>query len=92
MIMPMQDICEHTFVHQGVRIRIGDPEEYEAFEPRGLENNKPVFYYDFYFCEKCLLKHYEKMDLVLDTYATIRYDALPLPEGIEGEINEQSQR
>lgn len=76
-----KDICQHKFVQGKVRIRIGDPSECEAFQSRGLPDNKPVFYYESYFCEKCLFKYYEQMDLVLDVYAAIRYDALPLPEG-----------
>lgn len=78
MIMPMPDLCQHKFVRDGVRYRIGDADEHKVMN---IEDNRPVFYYTSYFCEKCLLKHYEKMDLVLDIYAKIRYGALPLPEG-----------
>lgn len=78
MVMPMQHGCQHKFVRDGVRYRIGDADEHQV---RNIEDNRPVFYYEAYFCEKCLLKDYVKMALVLDAYATIRYGALPLPEG-----------
>ncbi|KKM80172.1 hypothetical protein LCGC14_1342440, partial [marine sediment metagenome] len=58
-----QAICQHKFVRDGVRYRIGEADEHKV---RNLKDNHPVFYYAAYFCEKCLLKHYEKMALVLD--------------------------
>lgn len=72
----MED-CEHKYVKAGMRYLVG---RYKNPEYARLANANPVFYYTFYFCEKCLNKYYEKMGLELDTYATVRHDALLMPE------------
>jgi hypothetical protein len=74
--MNMKD-CEHIYVKDGMRYLVG---KYKNPEYARLADANPVFYYTFYFCEKCLNKQYEKMGLELDTYAAVRYDALPMPE------------
>lgn len=81
----MED-CEHKYVRGGIRVAIG---KYKNPEYARLVDANPVFYYTFYFCEKCLDKYYEKMGIELDTYAVIRYDALPMPESDRLELLEE---
>ena len=84
MIDPMPEVCQHKYVYNGVRHMVG---KYENPEYARLADANPVFYYDFYFCERCLDKRYEKLDIELDTYAVIRYDALPMPAGEKPQEN-----
>ena len=65
--------CEHKFVYGGVK--------YEVMPWIRLEaNTQPVYYYDWFYCERCLEKRYEKLPIEGNTHEEIQFDASPRAE------------
>jgi len=68
--------CTHEFVYAGVRFQIKD---------RNLPGSgaRPVYYYDYYYCQKCLQGKAVELNAQTNTYEPIQFDATPLPSGVK---------
>lgn len=64
-----QQLCEHDFTYGGVKYELGD-------QCPGSGSHY-VIYYDFYFCRKCLVRQYQKIDATSNTYQNILFNATP---------------
>ena len=62
--------CEHKFVYRGVVYSVQD---HKIPGSGGQE----VYYYDFYFCERCLDKKYDRLPYTSNSYDAIRLQAMP---------------
>lgn len=60
--------CEHKFIYQGVKY---DFSEYTR-PGSGAYTRR---YYDFYFCEKCLEKRYEQLNVEQSSYELVLFGA-----------------
>ena len=64
------DECKHKFVYGGVKYTI------EGWTLPGTGARR-VHYYDWFYCEYCLEKKYEKLDTNLTDYDPIHFNATP---------------
>lgn len=65
------DSCKHKYVYGGVKYQVQD------YKNPG-SGSSPVYYYDFYYCEKCLHKKLDKLDVVRTSYDPILFEATPV--------------
>lgn len=65
-----QDACEHKFIYSGVKYEI------QEWKLPG-SGAQPIYYYDWFYCEKCLDNKYQKLNDQTDTYSSILYRATP---------------
>lgn len=63
-------MCDHKFVHGGVKYEI---QEWKI--PGG--GAQPVYYFDWFYCEKCLQNEYQRLAESSNTYEPIRFEATP---------------
>jgi hypothetical protein len=63
-------MCEHKFVFGGVKYEDG----HYPLPGSGARSRQ---YFDFYFCEKCLEKKYEKLPFEDNTYSKVQFSASP---------------
>jgi len=61
--------CQHKFIYQGVKYKIG--------EKYGGSGARRVTYFDRHFCEKCLEKRDDSLNIEHDTYQAVRFNATP---------------
>ena len=66
----MNTSCEHKFVYGGVRYEVQD----WNYSGSGA---KPIYYFDWFYCEKCLGDKYNSLDVETDTYSRILFGATP---------------
>jgi len=62
--------CEHKFVYGGARYKVDD-------NPRPGTGSHYRYYYDWFFCEKCLESRYERLAFLDTTYDKVALNALP---------------
>lgn len=67
--------CEHEFTYGGVKYEI------QEWKLPG-SGAQPVYYYDHYFCRKCLEHRYERLNVTTSTYDKINFGATPKGKGI----------
>jgi len=63
--------CDHKFVYGGVKYR-----RYENAD-LGLRAWL-IYYYDWFYCERCLKQMYEKLNIKANTYEPILFNATPI--------------
>ncbi len=71
-----EEKCEHHYVKDGVVYEVQD---LPAPNPP-VADALVVYYFNSFFCAKCLNRRYEKIDFEANTYNSIRYGAIPMPE------------
>ena len=67
----MENNCEHSFVHGGIKYRV---EEWKMLRSNAYE----VTYYDWYYCMSCLEQSYVKLWGTTNTGQKILYNATPV--------------
>lgn len=63
-------MCEHIFKYGGVKYEI-DP------QPLSGTGAKTVWYFDWYYCEKCLFETFRRLEERGTTYEVIKFNATP---------------
>lgn len=66
----MTKACEHDFVYEGVRFKIGD--RLPSSDARAIE------YFDSYACRRCLVVKLKSLGVSGNTFGPIRHNARPL--------------
>lgn len=61
-------MCNHTFIHGGVKYEIQD------WTISG-SSARPVWYFDWFYCEKCLQNQYRRLAEETNTYQPILFNA-----------------
>lgn len=61
-------MCEHKFVYGGIKYEI------QNYKLAG-SSAQPIFYFDWFYCEKCLENKYKKLAIETDTYSKILFNA-----------------
>lgn len=69
--VPPSPPCLHEYVYGGVKFRIGHKLMGSAA--------RAVFYYDWFYCSKCLEDKFRRLSYKTNTYEDIRNNATPLP-------------
>lgn len=63
-------ICKHKFIYGGVKYHISN----EKLPGSGAQY---VFYFDWFYCEKCLEYEYRRLKEYTNTYQELAYNATP---------------
>ena len=71
MSIVMPEICDHKWIYRGVGYEVQD------WEFPGSAT-RPVYYYDVYFCERCLTIKTSKLNVRSGTYEKILFGATPV--------------
>ena len=71
----MKNCKQHKFIYGGIRYAIQD------WKLPG-SGAQPVYYFDYYFCEKCLEPKTIKLLLESNNYCDILFGATPIDERI----------
>jgi hypothetical protein len=66
----MNGICDHKFVYAGIKYEVQDWKI-----PGG--GSQPVWYFDWFYCEKCLENKYHRLAIERDTYEKTMFGASP---------------
>lgn len=62
--------CDHKFVYGGVKFKVGH-------DHLPGTSAKPVTYYDWFYCEKCLENQYIRLSRSGNTYEPVEFNATP---------------
>ncbi len=62
--------CEHKFIHGGIKYEV------QEWKLPG-SGARPVYYFEWFYCERCLEKRYEKLDTETDSYSKVLFGATP---------------
>ena len=71
MNIVMPEICEHKWIYRGVGYEV----QYWKLPGSGAQ---PIYYYDVYFCERCLTIKTSKLNISSNTYGKILFGATPV--------------
>lgn len=69
-------MCEHKFVYGGVKYQVQ-----EWMLPGS--GAQPVYYFDWFYCEKCLERHYKRLPVESNTYQKTLFNASPVEQSEE---------
>lgn len=68
--VPSPDECQHKFVYGGVKFKA------ESYAMSGTSAHAR-YYYDWFYCEKCLKNHYKMLSERDNTYGPVLFGATP---------------
>lgn len=64
--------CEHRFVYAGVKYK-------DSRYPRPGSGAHDRYYYDHYYCDRCIEHCYEQLPTISSTYEPPLFNATPQP-------------
>ena len=66
--------CDHKFIHGGGKYEV------QEWKLPG-SGAQSVYYYDWFYCERCLKDRYKELETETDTYSKILFGATPKGKG-----------
>ena len=61
---------EHKFIHGGIKYEV------QEWKLAG-SGARPVYYFDWFYCEVCLENKYQKLEAETDSYSKVIFGATP---------------
>ena len=63
--------CDHKFIYGGVKYKVA------SMHLPGT-SARPVYYYDWFYCERCLERKYKKLVIEATSYDDLKFNATPM--------------